>query len=241
MSASHKKRGLIIVISITGFAILLILAIEIYKGFSDTQKALQESFPISYKLSPEDSSLIDSSYWKKIKVDAVFRSTKRLPVSFLSVNKQYSLIINQLVVDKNVQLNNLFKIEHRNQFSSVGYVYSAIMINPLFEFKYYSDTVKFVENIHLSFYGDSIETKYLRDSVLAYRFLCKSFSLRYQVGNPIDIIMERKPGFLGKNSGINTEILFLKRNSSVYLFILTPIENNFLLPKDLLYRILTVD
>lgn len=239
MSASHKKRGLVILISISGFVILLILVNEIYKGFSEIQEALEESLPISYKLSPEDSSLIDSSYWKEIKVDAVFRSTRKLPASFLTVNSQYSLFINQLVVDKKIELDKLFKIEHKNISSSVGYVYSEILINPLFKFKYYSNAVKFAEKIHLSFYGDSMGMKFSGDSVLAYRLLCKNFSLRYQISDPIDIFMERKPGFLGLNSGVNTEILFLKRNGSVYLFILTPNEPNVLLPKDLLYRILT--
>lgn len=241
MNANLKKGVFVlaIFIIIAGVIGLVKLFNKATNTFSEMRESLDNSLPVSYELSQEDSSLIDSSYWLKTKVNAVFRDRNRMPASFLIIDSQYSLFINHLVIDSNEKLNRLFKIEQKKVRVSSGYIYSVYDNNPLFEFSYFANPVKISNKIYLSFFGDSLSNKTSGDSIIIYKLVCSNFSLRYQLGAPIDIFMERKTGFFDSNKKIKTEILFLKRAGSFYMLILTPVSSDILLPDDLLYHIVT--
>jgi len=239
---ANSRKGILLLLIFIAIAVVfgfILLIGKIYHAFSELDESFDNNLPISYELSREDSSLIDSSYWPKTKVGAVCRFKNKMPVSFLGVDSQYSLFINQLSIDSNERLNSLFNIEHENGYASVGYVYSLFQSNPLFKFRYLANSVKPSNKLYLTFFGDSLRNKLSGDSIIIYQLICSNFSLRYQSGAPIDIFMERKTGFFDSNKRIKTEILFLKRAGSFYMLILTPASSEILLPDDLLYHIVT--
>ena len=73
---------------------------------------------------------------------------------------------------------------------------------------------------------------------MAYHLRCKNFSLRYGENNPVDIFVKGKEGSLGRTPVIPMDILFLRRQKNVFLFVLTPRNDDYDVPAELLYRII---
>ena len=89
-----------LIILICSIAIIIYLGIGMQKGcrkvaqaLNQNQMALEENLPSLFSLSSEDSNLISKKYMHKIVVNEVLRSKVRNPVSIISFDKKYNLII----------------------------------------------------------------------------------------------------------------------------------------------------
>ena len=80
-----------------------------------------------------------------------------------------------------------------------------------------------------------MNVSYYNTTTLGYKLRCKNFSIRYSEKDPVDIYMVGKNLSFGKTINIPMNLLFLKREKSVYLLILTPEEERDYVPNDILY------
>jgi len=76
------------------------------------------------------------------------------------------------------------------------------------------------------------------DSVISYHLMCDNFSIRYGEKEPIDIFVARKEEALGYKRRIPMDLLFLKRDSAVYMLIMIPDDPNSAIAPDLLYNVI---
>ena len=75
-----------------------------------------------------------------------------------------------------------------------------------------------LEEIILSLSGDLLQTVSKTDSLISYHLLCKNLSIKYD-GSPVDLLLQSKSNIL-KTTRLPLDVLFLKRNKSVFLFIM---------------------
>jgi hypothetical protein len=85
--------------------------------------------------------------------------------------------------------------------------------------------------------GDSLVNVVSTDSILSYHLLAANVSIRYSNDAPIDILAIGEEEILGRTSMFPLDILLMRRNDSVYLFLMTPNNSRSAVPADLLYSI----
>jgi hypothetical protein len=239
MQKSKATKYRIIIVSIAVLGVFIFLGLKIYHGFLNTQGALTEVLPSTYSLTSEDSNLIGEKYRDKLEVNEVYQSKIRNPVSLISFDKRYNLLIHKIHLSGNDSLNNFFHTEIKSVDRTTGVTYIVIDNNLFFQFQYKSEPIKAAQDIYLTLSGDSLQTVAKNDSIISYHLLCHNLSVRYAMKEPIDIFVIGKEKGLGTTITIPIDILFLKQNENLYLLLMTPIDSKSSIEPDLLYNIVT--
>jgi hypothetical protein len=232
-----KRKKRVTILSLIGMVFLIILVSKIYHGFLQNQQAFDEDLPPTYKLSSEDSNLISNNYRQKLKVIEVFRSKVRNSISLVSVGENYRLIIYKIDSTKTASLKDILKTEIKSVDRSTGYTYTILGNDIPYKFQYKSGIESRGAKIYLTLAGDSLNTVEKSDSIFSYHLICKNISIRYDENAPIDIFIGGKEVAFGNTDTIPMDVLFLKRNRSVYLLLLTSDNPKSLIPNNLLYDI----
>jgi hypothetical protein len=81
--------------------------------------------------------------------------------------------------------------------------------------QYNLQTEKQVSSIYFSFFGDNTHLIQKNDSLIYYYSDFKNFSIKYKPSNNIDIY-----GKTNGSEGIPVEIMFLRKNESLYFILL---------------------
>ena len=230
-----RRKGLII---ICGLSLFLYLFIKIITAIITTNKSFQEDLPSTYLLPSDDSSLIKGLYQKKIAVNIIHNSKVRGPISMLFFDQDYHIIIYKISLKENLSFPNFFHTQIKNASRSVNYPYSLYGENIFFYFQCKTGLTLPASEVYLTLNGDSLKTIIENDTVIAYHLLCKNFSVRYEEKGPVDIFVIGKKGFLGRTPLIPMDILLLRRQKNVYLLLLTPNNQNQVVPPELLYNII---
>ena len=232
--------GIIIRITLALFALgfIFFLSYKIKFAFSGNKKALTEHLPSEYSLKKEDSNLISEKYRSSLKVNEVYRSKVRNPISLVYFGQEYNLIIYKIDLIKDISLKFIFNTEIKSVDQSTGYTYSIIGQNIYFNFKYKAGLIQPVSKIFLTLSGDSLQTVCENDSILSYHLLCNNFSIRYAEKGPIDIFVGGKDRSLWTTTLIPMDLLLLKRNSAIYLLVMTPNNPKSNISHDLLYDVI---
>lgn len=116
-------------------AFVVFLGFKVIRGFSSLNEAFANNLPTTQVLSKEDSLLIISKYRNKIVVNEVRNSKLRHPVSLLTYENEYSLIVHQLDMAKASSFRGFLTKENKSVDRSVGEPYN-IIDNNAFQFQY---------------------------------------------------------------------------------------------------------
>lgn len=216
------------------FGLSIYLVIKIVTAFKQNAQAFDEDLPSTYSLLPEDSILISPNFLKDLKVTQVLQSKVRPPISLLTFKDKYNLIINR-IGNSNASLKKMIKSSKMSIDRSVGVTYTVIN-NNTFSFQYSAGRPAELSEIYITIAGD-IFNKIETDSLISYDVLCKNFSLRLTHNSPVDLYVKSKSNLI-ENKTIPLNIVFLTCNNSVYLLLLTPIDQDESLESNLLYNII---
>lgn len=236
MTDGRKRWKFLLIIG--SLAVLVYILIKTISTIIATHRAFDEDLPATYILSSEDSSLIREKFRNKISTNVIHRSKVREPISMLFFDQNYHLIIYKINLTEIKSLQEIIHTEIKAANRSVGYPYSVYGDNIFFNFQTKAGLTHPVSKIYLTLSGDSLKIIAKNDSVMAYHLRCKNFSLRYGENNPVDIFVKGKEGSLGRTPVIPMDILFLRRQKNVFLFVLTPRNDDYDVPAELLYRII---
>ena len=212
---------------------------KIYQGFSKNQMAFEEDLPSTYKLSSEDSNLISYNYRHKLKVIEVFGSKVRNPISMISIDENYRLIIYKIGSANSLLLNDILHTEIKNGNLSTGYTYTVLSNNIPYKFQYKSGIERKGTKIYLTVDGDSLNTFKQNDSIVSYNLICKNISIRYGQNAVVDIFIESKKRSFVNSQNIPVSILFCRRSNNIYLLLLSSDKPNSPIPNNLLYDMVT--
>lgn len=224
-----SKRKIIRLCILGGLAIFLLF--KIVSGFKQNAKAFDEDLPPEHSLTTDVLNLISKKYRDKIKVNEVLRSKVRSPISLITLDDRYSLIIYKIDLLENQPINNLLSVTNESTDRSTGVTY-GIVDNNLFSFQYKSGGSPPASKIYLTLSGDSLQTAFKSDTTIGYHLLFKNFSIKYSSNDPIDLFVKSDNG-----SNVPIDILFLNRNKSCYLLLMTSNDVNAPISADLLYKV----
>ena len=83
--------------------------------------------------------------------------------------------------------------------------------------------------------GHSFEKEFENDSIMSYRFLCNNFSIKYEKEGPVDFHVESNDW-----SYRPINILFWRKDKSVYVFFMTPGKKEGTLDGESLLNVLNI-
>ena len=224
--------------------VILIALIYLFNKITHIDHELDQTtntvgkFPtISYKIDPDDSTLIGETYWKTSKLWQVRRNDHSTPISVIEFNKKFNIIIckDSLVQDKPVR--SLISVEYRREKYSSYEEYNTVF-NGSYQFYSRINLPTKTDHVFLTLAGDSISNIVKNDSIFSYHLYCDNISMRYSPKNIIDIYAKGAPAPpFGNKKFISMNILFIKRANILYTLMLFPLDYEVHAPPDLLYDI----
>src|SRR5438046_81573 len=109
----------IFLICLVGF--LIFIVIKVIEANSEMKQARAEELPSTYLLPLEYSNVIAERYRSMLDVKKVLNSKVRGPISLITFDQKYSLILYKIKLSKSDTLKKLFHSEVKSIDRSTGY------------------------------------------------------------------------------------------------------------------------
>lgn len=233
MKKNIRKTAIIILIIFIGYLIL--------DSIITITKIPNQDLPITYVLPITYESLIDTDYFKNIKVLNVFNSKIRNPVAICRYDEKYSLVIyqiNNLQIGLNVKdLANISFKEVGDDFYGSFNVYGRDT-TLLYGFQVNSNPIeKKSKVIYANLYGDSLQKISDEKNIVCYTIKLKNFYIKHPENRDVDIyVTTYEKSFFKQRNEIHSSILFINNNGNLFFLLMMPQNVNIKMPSDLLYK-----
>jgi hypothetical protein len=229
----RKLLKYFIIIGITIYVSIFVIA-----GVKDANLVQSEMLPPTYLLSSEDSNLFAKAYLNRISVNQISHTKNRDRMAFLSVDKQYTLILHSIDLNQDLPLKSLLQVDIQNVHQSSGVTYSVTNgSNSMF--RYRTNKILPVSLVYLTISDPPQRQIISNDSLLSYHLFCSNLSIRYAKELPIDLFMAGKELPFGNYEKIPIELLIWKHNAKLYIFFLKARKDD-VLPLKMLYDLVNV-
>lgn len=236
-NTSGKKLRIGIVL-LFALSFVIFLAVKIAAALRDNEKAMNEMLSSTYALTKEDSSIISEQYWNQLKAVVTINSKARNPITLMQLGGQYLVYLYRIELKSDTSLNTLFHFENRTVDITTGYSYGIMSHAGYFDFKYITGHKQPVSNIYMTLSGKNIQQVASLDTLIVFKALAETFSLRYAKDEPKDIVILGQDRLLGVRTSIPMAVYLVKRNASVYLVVLTPNDPKKYISNELFQNIL---
>jgi len=173
-----------------GIILLIVLIVFLFFAIRETNKAgEEETLPLTYSFTSEDSSLIATKYRNRIDVVEVNNSKLRNSIATLRFDNSFNIIIYKINTEKEFSMQRILHIENTRTHISNGYVYTLIGRDIIYNLWYKNGITKPIQTIFLSYSGDSLQTGVMNDSIVSYHLLGKNVSVKYSQDEPVDLFI----------------------------------------------------
>ena len=138
--------------------------------------------------------------------------------------------------DVKIPLKKIVRFEKKSADLSTDVVYKGYEETDWMKFSYSSQYDSIVKGIYGT-YDDSLLSKtILGDSIINYNFSLTNLSFRYELNGPRDMVLVKQTSSFFEKSplNLNMNVLFYKKDSSVFLVIIYPRGNGFKIDNSLL-------
>ena len=221
------------------FALLLIfMVINAVSLFVKTLNSLDNDMINTFRISTEDSNLFVKDCWKNVKVKRVLNSKVRNPISIIEIKNEYNLLFYKVDINYEISLKKaaLFTQKNINEKSS-GYVYNLNYKDLPYDLQYCSGHIGRVSNFYITIGGESFKNISNTDTLISYELLLNNTTLKYEIDGPIDIYVQ-----MNEKSKLykfrHMQIGLYKKNGSVYLLLLTALDEKTIIPDNFLNNLL---
>src|SRR5215475_14532331 len=134
----NRKAFTISTMALIAAGLIIFLAIKVKNGFSDMQESFNNDLPATYTIPEEDSTIIAKTYWSKLNAESIINFRQRFPISILTFDKIYYLIINKIQLNKDISLKEAIHKTDENTDRTTGEVYSIFNLGYSRQFQYRS-------------------------------------------------------------------------------------------------------
>ncbi len=238
-----NKRKIEIIFFLSGISVFLFLFIKgclfpTIKGLSESNLTKEEIKTQQNKAYSEYISLFTPEAKKKlILIDSYISKSKHPYLSF-TYNTSYMLMEYKMNISKDVKipLKKIVRFEKKSADLSTDVVYKGYEETDWMKFSYSSQYDSIVKGIYGT-YDDSLLSKtILGDSIINYNFSLTNLSFRYELNGPRDMVLVKQTSSFFEKSplNLNMNVLFYKKDSSVFLVIIYPRGNGFKIDNSLL-------
>lgn len=188
-------------------------------------------------LDSEDSLIIKKEIFKDIEVKKNAKSSLRNTIKFYRYKKLYNLYITKINLQKDVSMDNIIHFNEEITSISSLVTYMNLQSNSYYKIKFRAEKVEPVSKIIFSMAGNGEKLKrvvYNKDFI-SYCLPLYTFSLQYEdKSNPIDIFVGTDTPRMITKQGVPFIVSFYKKEKSIYLFLLTPIDKDTELDENIL-------
>lgn len=201
---------------------------------------LKSELPSTRKLLPEDSLLFSSNSIKKIRVLTTWLSKNGNQLSITTVESKYCLLIHRLDLANGFFLQTAIKFNDLNMTPTDLVTYRIFNIAGTADINFGLRSLKPTSIIFFSVSGDSIKKSIERDSIESYHVLCRNLYFGFTSKDTVDLYLTSNPTSENENK-LPTDILFWKKEKSLYLLIMFPIESGNSIDDDEILKILKIE
>lgn len=212
-----KYKGKIFLIFIL-FLVLYII-VKVVEGFSKLEQSNKDDLPIGFNISSEDSNCFNKTAWRTLKVVKTLPSKVRYPVSLLTYNDKYYLIITRYT-NKNIEepIKNTILFEKQDVDRSVGLVYNILELENL-NFQFKSGYVRPCSNVIFLSNTDLYSSRIINEKSIIYHLYTNKVGIKLHEEGPVDLFLEQSNE--SSDTKIPVEVSVIKRKNFVYfLFII---------------------
>lgn len=217
--------------------VLVALGFVIFKAVKSVDEVMtNQDFSQNY-FDSEDSLLFKSEMLKHIEIKKVAKSDLRNPIKYFKYKNLYNLYTTKIDVKKGLEMENIIYFTEKVTSKNSLTVYMDFQSNKFYDISFRGEKVAAVSKIFFSMSGEGKKLKrvvYNRKFV-SYCMPIFTFSLNYnKEDNPIDIFVGTGNSFKLTDKGVPFIISFYQKESSVFVFLMTPILKNTEIKEDVL-------
>jgi hypothetical protein len=175
----------------------------------------------------EDSLILKKEILNKIKVETVIKSKKRNILKFYKYDNKYNFYVTKIDLKNDIALDEIisFNNELSSQDSFVSYL--RLPSKKSYDIMFKEETSSPVSKMIFSVSGDEKQLKKVvhNEDFISYSVPLTTMSLQYESkNNPIDVFVFANGSNLLFRKKIPFVVSFYKKEKSIYLLLMTPIE-----------------
>ncbi|MDN5284638.1 MAG: hypothetical protein JWR38_912 [Mucilaginibacter sp.] len=187
---------------------------------------------ISYSVTPmpEYNNLFTKDVQQKLHILTTIRSRNREPIATYTYENRFNICVSKILLSKDLPLKRLISFQNTFSFQSFNPFYADL---PSFNFHMNIKASKSVSAsiVHFKYSGNPGIAIKKNDSLYCYYLKFKTFSINYN--DESDDILA-----YSDESVIPAGFAFVKKNSFLYVIIITEAEGKKALEPDLIYNII---
>jgi hypothetical protein len=207
------------IVGLCAIAIVVRLFVQVYR---DSQNFPNLHLEEVHNMPGEDSALFSKEYWPKMKVDFGWKDIYR-QVSFLTIGRQYQLIVAKSPLVRDGAIHNLVHIEVGNGKETNFVTYQQNRLQGHGDFSNRFTPLQPISNIFITYSGGIAETVVTNDTVLQYHIPCENLSIRYAADSPVDMFLTSGTSN-SNNADLRLDMVLVKTHDEVYFLFILPLD-----------------
>jgi hypothetical protein len=207
------------IFGLCGIAIVVRLFVQVYR---DSQNFPNLHLEKVNNMPGEDSALFSKESWSKMSVDFGWKDIYG-QVSFLTIDRQYQIIVAKSPLVRGGAIYNLVHIEVGNgkETNFVTYQQDRLQGHGNFSNRY--TPLQPIGNIFITYSGGIAETVVSNDSVLQYHIPCENLSIRYAADSPVDMLLTSGKSN-SNNADLRLDMVLVKSRDELYFLFILPVD-----------------
>ena len=181
---------------------------------------------------------------EKFKVVKVAKSNLRNTIKHYEYNNKYNFYVTKIDIKEDVPMDKFILFNEEITSPSPSVTYMNLQSIKLFDISFRAEKVDVVSKIIFSMAGDGKKLKriaYSRDFI-SYSLPLYTFSLQYESkNNPIDVYVGVQSSRIHSKKGVPFIISFYKKEKSIYLILMTPINEETKMNENILGEFIDYD
>ena len=228
----NYQRGIVICLI---FLFLIVAIFNIARLFHVQHLAAASELPTIEVLPNKDSLLFTPKSISKIEVNT-YMSKIANPFSIATVENKFCLLIHRLDLADGFSMQNAIKISDLDTTPTDLILYRFYSKGPA-DINFGEIASNPTSNIFLTISGDSIKKTIQNDSIESYKILCNSVYFRFSSRDTINMYFTSDPKPLHQYK-FPADILFWKKEKSLYLFMMFPLDSDKPISDDEIFKML---
>lgn len=178
-------------------------------------------------LDKDDSLILRKEILNKIKVETVIKSKKRNDLKFYKYNNKYNFYVTKIDLKNDIALDEIIRFNNKSTSQDVIVSHWQLQSNKYYNIQFREENSSPVSKIIFSLSGDQKKLKKIvhTKDFISYSLPLTTMSLQYEnINNPTDVFVEASGSNLLFKKKVPFVVSFYKKEKSIYLLLMTPIE-----------------
>jgi hypothetical protein len=223
---------------IGGIIVLLLIFYLINSDVNDTMSQIDIS---EKNFDKDDSLILKKEMLNKIKVETVIKSKKRNVLKFYKYDNKYNFYATKIDLKNEFPLDEIISFNNESTSQDVIVSNWQLQSNKYYDVQFREENSSPVSKTIFSLSGDKKQLKKIvhNKDFISYSMPLTTLSLQYEnKNNPTDVFVEASGSNLFVKKKVPFVVSFFKKEKSIYLLLMTPIEKETKMSHNILEEII---